>query len=100
MRYLENEVTLQYDDSRCNGCARCTEVCPHAVWKMVDKRALLADRGACMECGACANNCEQQSITVRAGVGCAAGVLAGVLTGREPTCGCSGDDDAASSCCG
>lgn len=97
MRYLENEVTLQYDASKCNGCARCTEVCPHGVWKMENKRAQLADRGACMECGACANNCEQQSISVRSGVGCAAGVLTGLLTGREPTCGCS--DDGTTSCC-
>ena len=99
MRYLENEVTLQYDASKCNGCARCTEVCPHGIWRMENKRAVLVDRGACMECGACASNCEQQSITVRAGVGCAAGVLTGLLTGREPTCGC-GDDAGSSACCG
>ena len=89
MRYLESAVTLQFDPDRCNGCAMCTQVCPHAVFAMEDKRAVLLDRGACMECGACARNCEMGAITVRAGVGCAAGVLAGVISGGEPSCGCS-----------
>lgn len=89
MRYLEKAVTLQFDATRCNGCATCTQVCPHAVFVMEDKRAVLADRGACMECGACARNCEMGAITVRAGVGCAAGVIAGLISGGPPDCGCS-----------
>lgn len=89
MRYLEKAVTLQFDATRCNGCAMCTQVCPHAVFAMEDKRAVLLDRGACMECGACARNCEMGAITVRAGVGCAAGVLAGLVAGGPPDCGCS-----------
>jgi NAD-dependent dihydropyrimidine dehydrogenase PreA subunit len=89
MRYLENAVTLAFDSSRCNGCGLCTQVCPHAVFRMESKRAVLADRGACMECGACARNCEMGAIAVRAGVGCAAGVLAGRFAGGAPACGCS-----------
>ncbi len=89
MRYFENAITLSFDATRCNGCALCTQVCPHAVFVMENKRAVLADRGACMECGACARNCEMGAITVRAGVGCAAGVLAGLVTGGPPDCGCS-----------
>ncbi len=89
MRYLEKAVTLGFDAARCNGCGRCVEVCPHAVFAMENKRAVLADRGACMECGACARNCEMDAITVRAGVGCAAGVIAGLVTGGPPECGCS-----------
>lgn len=90
MRYLPGVVTLQLDGSRCNGCGMCLSVCPHAVFGMVEKRAVLADRDACMECGACARNCEPGAISVRAGVGCAGGVLAGLLQGSEPVCGCSG----------
>ena len=56
--------------------------------RLRDKRAVLADRGACMECGACARNCETGAVRVRAGVGCAAGVLAGLLARGGPTCGC------------
>ena len=89
MRYLENAITLTFDAGRCNGCGMCTQVCPHAVFTMEGKRAVLSDRGACMECGACARNCEMGAIAVRAGVGCAAGVLAGRLSGGAPSCGCS-----------
>ena len=71
MRYLEETVTLQFDEALCNGCGMCTRVCPHAVFALVEKRAVLVDRGACMECGACARNCELGAIQVRAGVGCA-----------------------------
>ncbi|MCL5884856.1 MAG: 4Fe-4S binding protein [Deltaproteobacteria bacterium] len=94
MRYLEDVVTLEFDAKRCNGCGMCVKVCPHAVFKLEDKRAVLADRGACMECGACAKNCEQEAIRVRAGVGCASGVLAGLLAGSGPACGCSGNSHA------
>jgi ferredoxin len=92
MRYLESVITLSLDAARCNGCGLCVAVCPHAVFRLEQKRAALADRGACMECGACAKNCEPGAIFVRAGVGCAAGVLAGLAAGGEPTCGgCSPD---------
>jgi len=108
MRYLENAVTLTFFPERCNGCGRCAEVCPHAVFRVENKRAVLADRGACMECGACAKNCELGAIQVRAGVGCAAGVLSGLMAGTAPACGCSvsvSDSPASAkkrktSCCG
>jgi NAD-dependent dihydropyrimidine dehydrogenase PreA subunit len=99
MRYLEQAVTLALDETRCNGCGLCVRVCPHAVFALVDKRAVLADRGACIECGACAKNCELQAIRVRAGTGCAAALLGSVLSRSEPTeisCDCSGDS---SGCC-
>jgi len=89
VRYLENVVSLEFDQKRCNGCGMCVAVCPHAVFKLENKRAVLADRGACMECGACAKNCEEGAIRVRAGVGCAAAVMTGWISGTEPTCGCS-----------
>ena len=46
--------SLKYKDQACGGV-----------------RAVLTDRGACIECGACARNCEAEAISVRAGVGCA-----------------------------
>ena len=37
---------------------------------MESRKARIVDGDACMECGACARNCEREAITVRAGVGC------------------------------
>ena len=102
LRYLEEAVTLSLDAEKCNGCRMCTLVCPHGVFAIGDdKRAYLADRGACMECGACALNCATGAIAVSPGVGCASAIINGWLTGTEPSCGCSSEGaPGAGSCCG
>jgi NAD-dependent dihydropyrimidine dehydrogenase PreA subunit len=87
--HLKNVATLSYDSSKCAGCERCVEVCPHRVFGMEEKKARVVERDACMECGACALNCPTAAIKVNAGVGCAVAILMGWLTGKEPTCGCS-----------
>jgi ferredoxin len=63
---------------------------------MQNKRAAVTDRDLCMECGACARNCEFGAISVNSGVGCAAAIINGMITGGEPSCDCGG----ATSCCG
>jgi NAD-dependent dihydropyrimidine dehydrogenase PreA subunit len=88
LRYIEEAVTLQLDESLCNGCRICVTVCPRAVFAMAGRRAMLADRGACLECGACALNCETGAISVEPGVGCAQAIIKGWLTGSEPSCDC------------
>jgi ferredoxin len=93
--YLTDVVTLELDASLCNGCRMCLTVCPHAVFGFADKKAFIKNRDLCMECGACALNCSRGAITVKSGVGCAAGILNGLIRGTEPTCDCGGD----SSCC-
>lgn len=90
MRYLSDVVTLEYDSSKCAGCGACAEVCPHGVFAFSDRLAKVVDRDACIECGACAKNCPTGAIAVTAGVGCAAGIIKGWLTGGPPTCDCSG----------
>jgi NAD-dependent dihydropyrimidine dehydrogenase PreA subunit len=87
MRYLTNVSTLAYDADKCLGCRMCTQVCPHEVFVMENKKARLVDRDACMECGACAMNCAAEAITVNAGVGCATGIILGSLKSAEPCCG-------------
>lgn len=89
LEYLKNVATLRIDQSRCNGCSQCMAVCPHAVFRMRDHKAHIVNLDLCMECGACAKNCAVNALTVRAGVGCAAAVIHGKLTGTEPSCGCS-----------
>ena len=88
LRYIEGVVTLEYDADKCNGCRQCVQVCPHGVFEMDGNRAVLVDKGACMECGACALNCAGAAIDLSPGVGCAAAIINGWLTGSEPSCGC------------
>ena len=74
LRYIEEAVPWSSTPSLCNGCGLCTGVCPRAVFAMQDARAALVDRGACLECGACALNCVTGRHHASApGVGCAAG---------------------------
>ena len=91
--------TLKFDAEACNGCARCVEVCPHAVFRMVGKRAELATPAACMECGACQLNCATGAITVESGVGCATEMIVSALTGSRKT-GCGGSNSTPSCACG
>jgi ferredoxin len=99
MKYLADVTTLEFSAEKCTGCGRCVEVCPHSVFEMEEKKAKLIDRDLCMECGACANNCEFGAITVDYGVGCAAAIINSMITGGEPSCGCGGDDDRSSGVC-
>ncbi|MBU1356050.1 MAG: 4Fe-4S binding protein [Candidatus Edwardsbacteria bacterium] len=75
LRYLENVVTLEYNPERCKGCGRCVQVCPHAVFRMDEQKAVMIDSNACIECGACRRNCPYGAIQVQPGVGCAQAVL-------------------------
>ena len=92
LEYLKNVTTLALSVEKCVGCGKCEEVCPHGVFSVADKKARIADKDWCMECGACALNCPAAAITVNAGVGCATAFIKGWLTGKEPTCDCSGGD--------
>lgn len=91
MKYLADVSTLKFIPEKCTGCGRCVEVCPHGVFKMLGKKASVIDRDLCMECGACAMNCEFGAITVNSGVGCAAAIINSMIYGGEPSCDCSGN---------
>ena len=86
--------TLQYAPDLCIGCEMCVYVCPHAVFTMNGRAALMTNPDNCMECGACQQNCPVNAIMVDSGVGCAQAVINGFLRGTEPDCDCSGG------CCG
>ena len=86
--YLPGVVSLELDTSKCNGCRMCLMVCPHAVFGFENKRSVIRFKDACMECGACAKNCSEGAIIVKTGVGCAAGVINGLIRGTEPSCDC------------
>lgn len=85
--YLKNVTTLSLDETKCTGCKTCTTVCPHAVFDIQNKRAKIANKDACMECGACAKNCKDEAIFVKSGVGCANAVINSAL-GIQGDCCC------------
>lgn len=85
-RYLEGVTTLSLDQVACVGCGLCEIVCPHRIFKVVNKNAEISDLDGCMECGACALNCPAEAIKVTPGVGCAAHIMQtwiARLTGRK-----------------
>ena len=86
LAYLKNGETLSLDPALCRGCRTCIEVCPHAVFRMVDAVSTIVDREACMECGACMRNCAFDAIKVDSGPGCAAAVLASKFSGKKEVC--------------
>ncbi len=100
MQYFNNVATLKLNPQLCNGCTMCTQVCPHAVFEMVNKRAQIIDVDDCMECGACVLNCQAGALSVNSGVGCASAIINGILTNSEPSCDCSGGSTKnEASCC-
>ena len=79
LRYLNNVVTLRLNAGLCNGCGACVNVCPHGVFEIENRKAVIIDMDACMECGACAINCPANAIRVQTGAGCATGILKGTV---------------------
>jgi len=87
-KYLPNVTTLEYNIDKCIGCKRCTEVCPHRVFEIIEEKAIIIDKDSCIECGACVLNCPVDAISVKAGVGCAYAIIRGWITGKKPSCDC------------
>ncbi len=98
MTYLLNVASLEIIPDLCVGCGMCIEVCPHGVFTLQSKKAVILDRDQCMECGACVSNCAFGALNVARGVGCAAAVINSIINGGEPSCDCSGQNKT-SDCC-
>ena len=97
-KYIRNGESLSVNSGKCTGCGTCIEVCPHSVFLIKDKKALINIREACMECGACSLNCPAGAIQVNSGVGCAAAVISGMLGKKAPSCGCGGERSGGGCC--
>ena len=90
-KYVKNVVTLKINKEKCNGCGMCINVCPHDVFKIINKKAEIIFKDLCMECGACALNCTQKAITVKSGLGCgcATGIIYNFFKTNNSCCECS-----------
>ena len=96
MKYLSNVASLELSQERCTGCGMCLEVCPHEVFILDNKKAVILDKDRCMECGACVTNCAFAALSVDKGVGCASALINSMIRGGEPNCDCNTKN---SNCC-
>lgn len=98
MKYLSKVASLEFFPGLCVGCGMCIQVCPHGVFTLENKKAVILDRDQCMECGACVGNCAFGALKVDKGVGCAAAVINGMISGGEPSCDCGGGNKTGDCC--
>lgn len=69
LQHIKNVSRISLDTEKCIGCGMCLDVCPHEVFTLTDRKAVLADKDSCMECGACDSNCPTGAIHVETGTG-------------------------------
>ena len=102
-RHLPDVTTLVLKVDACIGCGACVEVCPHRVFEVRDRKAVIVDRDGCMECGACALNCMFNAINLTKGTGCLGAIIKEdilKIRAKGTGCGCGeSGSKAASGCC-
>ena len=82
-KYLPGVSTLNLDQNACSGCGMCRMVCPHGVFELHDRKAVVRDPDGCMECGACSKNCPENALQVTPGVGCASYIIQTWVKGKD-----------------
>jgi ferredoxin len=82
-RYLDETAILRLSEEKCIGCGNCELVCPHRIFRVRHGKAHITDQNACMECGACAQNCPTDAIFVNPddGCGCATYIINSWIAG-------------------
>jgi NAD-dependent dihydropyrimidine dehydrogenase PreA subunit len=54
--------TIKVDYDLCDGSGDCVEVCPTAVYELVDNKSTAPEIDECIECCACVEACPQNAI--------------------------------------
>ncbi len=57
-------ISIKIDNSNCNGCGDCVEICPCTVYELKDEKAVVVDIDACTDCGLCEKQCPTGAISV------------------------------------
>ncbi len=55
-------MPAKVDLEKCNGCAKCVEVCPNGSVVIENEKAKVTEE--CIDCGACSCDCPSQAITM------------------------------------
>ncbi|PID81006.1 ferredoxin [bacterium DOLJORAL78_65_58] len=56
-------MPAKVDQSQCNACEACIDVCPTEAISMVDGKAFV-DEDECTDCEACVEECPEEAISM------------------------------------
>jgi NAD-dependent dihydropyrimidine dehydrogenase PreA subunit len=59
-------VWIQVNESKCDGCGECVEICPSVVFELVKEKSGPKSMDECVECCACIDICPNEAIDVDA----------------------------------
>ena len=52
------------DESKCEGCGECADVCPVEVFEIQDGKSIPVNADECLGCESCVEVCEPGAITI------------------------------------
>ncbi len=57
-----SEIVIKIDYDKCNGAAKCVEVCPVDIYELQEGKAVANNVDDCIECCACVESCPNNAI--------------------------------------
>jgi NAD-dependent dihydropyrimidine dehydrogenase PreA subunit len=61
-KWDDNENWVEIDLDRCMGTEECVNVCPSAVYSLIDGKVTAENIGGCIQCQACQNSCPNDAL--------------------------------------
>lgn len=58
-------IYFRINPAKCNGCGRCSKVCPTGSARGERKQPFTIDQETCIKCGACVESCKFGAITIQ-----------------------------------